>query len=169
MARATTPVEAEMCMTQSTPALLIGPCLHQLGWRWRQQVLLITKFPAEPGMALSPWFEVSGHHGQQMRFFRRSLVTGGANEEARTERRIPANVMTSAHAILEEAGQKEALGPRRLHEMSVLGNCGIEHEVIEDGGESGWRRHFELGAGRDLRIVCEHTGVVKQFTAVDAR
>ena len=96
--------------------------------------MLLAQLPAEPSVALPPGFEVPGHHREQPRLLCGLLLFSGANEEARAEIRIPADVVAATHLISEEACQEETLRTGSLHEITVVRHRGVRHEVIEHGG-----------------------------------
>jgi len=110
-----------------------------------------------------------GHHREQPRLLGRVHVFCRADEEAGTNLREPANIVTAAHLIFEEAREHEALRARGLHEVMILRHHGVHHEVIEHRGERRRRRHLQFGGRRDLRVVSQNARVVEQFLTIHAR
>src|SRR6188508_2912022 len=114
--------------------------------------MLLAQLPAEPSVALPPGFEVPGHHREQPRLLCGLLLFSGANEEARAQIRIPADVVAATHLIPKEACQEKALRAGSLHEITVVRHRRIRDEVIEHRAQVRWRRHLEFSRRGDLRV-----------------
>ena len=85
-------------------------------------------------MAPTPRLEASGDGVEQPGFLERLLVKRGPAEETRAQLGIPADVVTSAHLVLEESRQEQALRARCFHHEAVVQQCRVGHEVVEDRG-----------------------------------
>src|SRR3954471_14257741 len=87
-----------------------GRTLGNVGRSGRDdEVRLIAELAAQAGVALTPRLEALADGFEQTCFRRRLFLRGGAAEEAGAEIRIPADVVSMAHLILEESGQQQTL------------------------------------------------------------
>ena len=81
---------------------------------------------------------------------------------------IPAQVVTGAHLILEEASEQQTLCASRLHQVTVVGHRRVDDELVEDDAEVFRRGNLRFGVHGDLRVVRQHAGVVEQLLTIDS-
>ena len=72
---------------------------------WVEQIGLVTQLAAQPRVPLTPRFEAPGNRVEEPGFARGRFVDGRLAEETRAQLRVPADVVTLAHLILEEPCQ----------------------------------------------------------------